>query len=338
MSSMVDSSKLDEALAAIKKRYGKEAVMPASQKSEVVRIPFKDIQLDWATDGGVPLGRWSHFYGPESAGKSLLSLKIIANAQELGMTAAYYDVEKTFVPSWAEKMGVDLDNLYVLRPTIIEDIGNQLDALIGVVNVHVIDSIPASSPMDEIAADIEQNFIGLFARTWNKIMRRVQNSLTEENSVILINQLRTVLKKQIVTEEPAGGRFLRHEASLSLQMKKGQKLFYNKHGFLRPDGDKTKSPTEDVRPDGMEIIATAVKSKVGTPQRSARMRLDFKTGQFDELWSLAMFAGYFDMIKQNGAWYTIDGEKVQGDAGLRKYLTEHPEFIDAIRKAVLELQ
>lgn len=334
---MVNSSKLDEAIAAIRKRYGADSIMPASQKSEASRIPFHDIQLDWATGGGIPLGRWIHLYGPESAGKSLLSLKLIANAQKMGMNAAFYDVEKTFVPSWAEKMGVDLDRLLVLRPTIIEEIGSQLEVLMDSVNVHVVDSIPASSPMDELAGDLEQWHIGLFARTWNKVLRRIQNCITDENSIILINQLRTAMKGRVITEETAGGKFLRHEASLAIHMKKGPRLFY-KNGILHADGEKTQSPTEDVKPDGIEFIAHVEKSKVGMPGRSARMRLDFRNGQFDELWSLAMFADYLGLVKRGGSWYTIGEDKVQGEVGLRKYILEHPEFATLIRQKVSGLE
>lgn len=334
---MVDPTNLDEAIARIRKRYGAEAVMPASQKSEVKRIPFGDIQLDWATDGGVPLGRWSHFYGPESAGKSLLSLKVIGNAQRMGMSAAYYDVEKTFVPSWAQKMGVDIDKLLVLRPTVIEDIGAQLELLMQSINVHVIDSIAAASPMDELAANLEDWHIGLGARTWNKVLRRIQHVINDDNSVILINQLRTAMRGRIVTEEPSGGKFMRHEAALALEMKKGPRLYYTKNKTLSPDGEKTDSPTGDVAPDGIEFITHIAKSKVGGAGRSARMRLDFTTGQFDELWSLAMFATYFSLVERNGAWYTIGKEKVQGETGLKNYIKNNPEFEAKIRSTVMEL-
>jgi len=335
---MVDHSKLDDVLSRIRKAYGKEAVQMGNQKSEVKRIPFHDIQLDWATGGGVPMGRWSHFYGPESAGKSLLSFKIIAHAQEMGMTAAYYDVEKTFVPSWAAKMGVNVDTLHILRPTIIEEVGTQLEAMMEAVNVHVIDSIPAAIPMDELAGDLEQWHMGLGARTWNKLLRRVQHTMEEDNAIILINQLRTAMAGRVTYEAPTGGKFLRHEAALSLELKKGPRLYYNKHGFLSPEGDKTDSATKDDQPDGIEFLSKTAKSKVGVPLRNARMRLNFNTGSFDELWSLAMFANYYELVERNGAWYSILGNgntKVQGEAGLRKYISENPEFENMIREKVI---
>lgn len=333
---MVDPSNLDDILGLIRKRYGSDAVILASNKPDIKKIPFNDIQLDWATDGGVPMGRWTHIYGPESAGKSLLSLKIIANAQKMGMSAAYYDVEKTFVPSWATQMGVDIEKLHILRPTVIEDIGTQVELLMRAINVHVIDSIPAASPMDELAANLEDWHIGLNARTWNKVLRRLQDRLTDEHAIVLINQLRTAMKGRIVTEEPSGGRFLRHEAGLALEMRKGPRLFYNKHKILSADGEKTDSPTGDISPDGIEFISYTAKSKVGEPNRSARMRLDFSTGQFDELWSLAMFATYFGLAERNGAWYSVNGSKLQGENGLRKYISENPKFIEAIKERVMK--
>jgi hypothetical protein len=233
-------------------------------------------------------------------------------------------------------MGVDLDSLLVLKPTIIEDIGIQMETLVSAVNLHVVDSIPAASPMDELAADLENWHIGLNARTWNKVLRRIQDRITEENSIILINQLRTHLRGRIYTEEPSGGKFLRHEAALSLELRKGPRLYYTKHKILSPDGEKTDSPTGDIEPDGIEILANTAKSKVGIPNRSARIRLDFSTGQFDELWSLAMFADYFSLVERNGSWYTVNGgTKIQGEAGLRGYISENPEFEKKIRATVL---
>jgi recombination protein RecA len=334
---MVDHSKLNDVLALIRKEYGKEAVQTGNEKSEVKRIPFHDIQLDWATGGGIPMGRWSHFYGPESAGKTALSLKIIAHAQQMGMTAAYYDVEKTFVPSWAEKMGVDVDALHVLRPTIIEDVGVQLEAMMQAVNIHVIDSIPAAVPRDELSGTLDQWHMGLGARTWNKLLRRIQHSIEEDNAIILINQLRTAMAGRVTFEQPTGGKFLRHEAALSLELKKGPRLFYNKHGFLSPEIEKNALNKLDEQPDGIEIVSKTAKSKVGIPLRPARMRLDFQSGQFDELYSLAMFAQFYELVERNGAWYSIlgNGTKVQGEAGLRKYISENPDFSTMIREKVI---
>lgn len=332
----IDPESLDAALASIRKAYGKDAVRFGSEKSEVQRIPFHDIQLDWATGGGIPLGRWVHFYGPEASGKTLLALKLIASAQKMGMSAAFYDVEKTFVPSWAAKMGVDVEKLLVLNPTVIEDIGTQLETLMTAVNIHVIDSLPAASPMDELAAKMDDWFMGLHARTWNKVLRRAQHRLQDENCIILINQLRTAFKGRVVVEQPSGGKFLRHEASLALELKRGAWLYHDKKGNLSAEGEKTDSPTGDTVPDGIEFIAKGAKSKVGVQHRTARMRLDFNTGKFDELWSLVMFANYFGFVERSGAWYSVNGgSKVQGEAGLRAYILEHPEFADKIRQAVL---
>lgn len=334
---MKNPDDLEKALEAIRKTYGSGSVRKGNEYPNPPRITFGDIQLDYATGGGIPLGTWVHLYGAESTGKTLTALKVIANAQKDGYTAAFYDVEKTFTTTWAEKMGVDTKNLIIIDGTVIEHIGEALHSLIGCVNLHIIDSIAAAIPLEELDSPIEKWHMGLAARTWNKVLRKTQEAITKENSVILINQMRTSFNKHGQAEDvPTGGRFVRHEASLGILFRKARPLYKDKNGNLKEDGIKTESVTGDNRPDGFEFSLRVAKSKVCEPEKPARLRLDFETGQYDQLWSLAMFAIYFGLVTRKGSWYTMpDGENVQGETGIRTYIETHPEFAKLVRETVL---
>lgn len=332
----IDSSKLDEVLGAIKKAYGKESIQYGDEHSDLIRVPTGDIQLDYVLGGGVPLGRWVHAYGAQSTGKTLVSFKIISEAQKKGYTAAYYDVEKTFDPSWAEKIGVNTKELIVVEGATIESVGEKLEALLGVVNFHVIDSVAAAIPIGELEQDLEKWQQGLAARTWNKVIRKCNVRVQEENCIVLINQLRTVLGGRVATEEPSGGRLIRHESSVELKFKKSTWLYKDKNNNLSETGTKTDSVTGDVEPNGIEFQVRVEKSKVCVPYRSARMRLDFETGEFDQSWSLAMMASYFGLVERNGSWYTApDGTRVQGESGLKTYIETNEVFAKSIREHVL---
>jgi recombination protein RecA len=333
----VNPELLSKALDAIKRNYGSESIRLGSDKSNVDRISTGSIQLDWATGGGVPLGRVVHFYGGYSSCKTLTSFSIIKNAQDMGLECAYYNVEKQFIPEWVEQRGIDLDKLHVVDGTEIETIGEKLEILLGSVHIHVIDSIASTVSVDELAGDVRDWNPGIQARAWGKALRRANARFNDkENLLILVNQTREVFGR-MGGENPTSGRFIEYMSSLTLHFKRSSWLYKDGNGLLVDDGKKTDSITGDIQPAGMEFQVRVAKSRVGVPLRPARMRLDFETGQFDTLWELARGAVYFNVVKQGGSWYTLPNEtKVQGEKGLREAIAKDKELEKTIIEKIME--
>lgn len=332
---MVSNLELDKALAAIRKQYGDAVVRRGSDKPEIQRIPTGSLILDWVTGGGFPLGRWCHFYGGYASAKTLTAWNAIREAQAQGLTCAYYNIENQFDPVWAKERGIDIDALHVIDRTKIEDVGEILETLLGVVNVHVIDSIGAAVSSDELAADIRDWQMGLAARAWGKALRRANDRFNDqENMIIMINHAKDIFGR-MGGEEPSGPKLINFYSSLNLHFKRSSWLYYDKNGLLSTDGNKTDSLSGDTEPDGMEFQVRVAKSRISEPLRSARFRMDFKSGEFDHLWVLASAADYFGLVKKGGSWYTIGKEKVQGEKGLRKYIAENPDFGAKITERVM---
>lgn len=332
----VNPELLDRTLAAIKKQYGDTSVKFGGTAEQLTRIPTGSIQLDAITGGGFPLGRIVHPYGAYSSGKTLISLKVIKNAQDMGLTSAYYNLEGRYEEDWAIKQGIDVEKLLVVDGSNIEECGTKLEALLSSVNIHVVDSIAAGISTDELAGKLTDWHMGLQARAWSKTLKRVKERLDpNENMIILINQVRDVFGKS-GGESPTSGRSIEHYSSLSLHFKRSHWLYRDKEGNLTPDGTKTDSLTGDTQPSGIEFQARANKSTTYKPLGTARFRLDFDTGQFDEIWPLIQGASYYGVIPRSGSWYTLDdGSKVQGEAGLRKVIAENLELQEKIKEAIL---
>ena len=334
----VNPEEFSKALSAIRSAYGESSIRKGSDKPELVRIPTGSVQLDWATGGGVPIGRWSHFYGGYMSCKSLTAWMVVRNAQAMGLDCAFYNVENQFDPKWAVKHGVDINKLHVIDGTTIEGIGTKLETLLSSVHLHVIDSIGASVSEDELAGELTDWTPGIAARAWGKALRRANERFDDkENVIILINQTRDVFGRQ-GGEAPTGGRFLEYMSSLSLHFKRSSWLFPDKKGILQADGEKQNSMTKDVRPAGMEFQIRVAKSRVSPPLRPARMRLDFRTMTFDSVWDLVVGASYFDVVARSGSWYTLpDGKKkVQGEAGLREAIIADPDLAAQITAKIME--
>lgn len=334
----VEPSDLDKALDAIRRTYGESNARYASDKPDLERIPTGSLMLDWVTGGGIPMGRWCHFYGGYMSCKSLTCWRVIKNAQAIGKSVALYDTERRFDPVWAERHGVDLSKLIVIEGTEIENIGAKLEVLLGSVNVHVVDSVGASVSVDELAGEVGDWQPGIAARAWGKALRRANARFDhKDNTIILVNHVGEVFGRG-GGEAPKGGRFIEYMSSLSLHFKRSSWLFADKHGNLSPDGEKTDSMTKDVSPSGMEFQVRGAKSSVSPPLRPARLRLDFRTMEFDNTWEQVLAAGYYGVVSRAGAWYTLpDGvTKVQGEAGLRKAILESPDLSSAITEAIRE--
>lgn len=334
--SPVDVNSLDKALDVIRKAYGDESIRKTQDTNALVRIPTGDPMLDWAIGGGVPLGRWSHWYGGYASAKSLTAWKTIANAQRMGYTCAYYNIEKQYDPIWAAQWGVDVDALIPVEGTIIEETGEKLETLLGSVHVHVLDSLAAAVSTDELAGKASDWQPGIGARAWGKVLRRANERFDpKENTVILINQTRSIFGRG-GGEAPTGGAAIEYLSSLSLLFRRSSWLFKDKHGVLQDDGSNKATLTKDLEPQGIEFQVRAAKSRVSRPNRTARMRLDYETGKFDELWALSRATIFFELAEKNGSWYTFeDGTKVQGENGIRSYIETNSEFRSHVENILL---
>ena len=331
----LDKENLEKVLAAIKKNYGAGDIRYGDEFPDVRRIPTGSLELDAVTHGGIPLGRWAHFYGPPGGAKTLTCWNIIKQAQEMGLSCAYYNIEKQFLPSWVEAKGIDLSKLHVVDGSIIEDAGTKLESLLGVINVHVLDSLAAAISIDELAGDTAEWKPGIQARAWGKVLRRAQERFDdEENAVIMVNQTRQVFGKMMGSEEPTSGRAVEYISSMSLQFRKSSWLFRDADGILTDGGSNKDTISGDSDPEGMEFQIRVAKSRVCPPHGSARMRLDFDTGNFDSAWELTKAAIYHGIAQRGGAWYTVGEEKVQGEKKLRQLIMENTDLQTTIKKAI----
>lgn len=331
----VDVKDYDKVIASMKKEYGAESIRVGSDYPEVQRIPTGIVGLDTLIGGGIPLGRWSHFYGGFSTCKTLLSIHTIKNAQKMGLKCAYYDIENQFDPIWFKSVGVDIDNLLIVDGSIIEDVGVKLEALMSVVHVHVVDSVGLGVSKDELATDLDKWLPGINARAWGKVLRNWNERFDKENNaIILINQTRQVFGKN--REEPTGGNSINFISSLSLNLTKSSWLYEDKKGNLSPEGMKTNSFSGDTDPSGIELLVRVDKSRIANCKQNAvgRVRLAFESdGQFDDIWTLSRAAIWHGLVEKSGTWYTLpNGEKVQGETGIRGYIEENEDFAMEIKK------
>jgi recombination protein RecA len=334
---MVDPKETDKVITAIRKKYGDSVIHKGSDKPDIIRIPTGSLVMDWVTGGGFPLGRWCHFYGGYASAKTLTAWHLIREAQKMGLTCAYYNIENQFDKKWAKERGIDVDALHLIEGTKIEDVGEIMEALLGVVNVHVVDSIGAAVSQDEIAADIRDWQMGLSARAWGKALRRANDRFDDEtNMIVLVNHAKDIFGR-MGGEEPSGPKLINFYSSLNMHFKRSSWLYYNKAGILSQDGEKTDSLSGDTQPDGMEFQVRIAKSRVGEPLRVARFRMDFQTGEFDHLWVMAKAADYFGVVKKSGSWYDLgNNKKVQGENGLREAIKDDENLRNAITQKVME--
>lgn len=334
----VDPAKYEEAAAAIRKRYGQSAVSSANSAPSVARIPTGSIELDYATGGGVPIGRFSRFYGGYSSGKSLACWNVIKNAQENGLLCAYYDAEKQFDPNFVARLGVDIDKLIIVEGSIIEDICLKMEALMGSVHLHVVDSASQCISIHEMEADLEKERMGGSARFWSAGLKRVSEMMEatpDGNTVILVDQVRDVFGMPGANPKPPGGRFIEHLSSMSLFFRRGTWLYRDPDGILTDDSQKKATLSGLAEADGIETQIRVEKSRVCRPFRSARVRIDFRDMQYDLGFELSKASVFFGVVERNGAWFTIPGgDKFQGEKRLRQAILDDADLQSTIREAV----
>ena len=324
----MDESKkklLDQAILSIEKQFGKGAIMKLgdapAQKIDV--IPSGCLALDIALGiGGVPRGRIIEIYGPESSGKTTSALHIIAEAQKLGGTAAFIDAEHALDPVYAQKLGVNVEDLYVSQPDNGEQALDICDTLVrtAAVDVVVVDSVAALTPKAEIDGDMGENHVGLQARLMSQALRKLAGIANKSKTcVIFINQLREKIGVMFGNPETtAGGKALKFYASIRMDVRKV---------------DSIKQGDEIV---GNRTKIKIVKNKLAPPFKVVEFDIMYGKGISNTGCVLDMAVDY-GICQKTGSWFSYNDEKIgQGRENAKLYLEEHPEFMQEISKLVME--
>ncbi len=318
----VDKAKaLETALGQIEKQFGKGAVMRLGQNAHmnVEHISTGSLSLDIALGiGGLPRGRIVEIYGPESSGKTTLSLHCIAEGQKNGGNVAFIDVEHALDPTYAEALGVDVDSLLVSQPDTGEDALEIAEALIrsGAIDVIVIDSVAALVPKAEIEGEMGDSHVGLHARLMSQALRKLAGAINKSNCVaIFINQLRE--KVGVVYGNPevtTGGRALKFYSSVRIDVRRVE--------TLKQGGEMI----------GNRTRAKVVKNKIAPPFKEAEFDIMYGKGisRIGELVDLAVKA---DVIQKAGAWFSYNGERLgQGRENVKELLSNNEELAQKIEK------
>lgn len=314
---------LDAAMSQIEKQFGKGSVMKLGdfKSMEVEAISTGALNLDIALGiGGIPRGRIVEIYGPESSGKTTLALHAVAEAQKLGGEAAFIDAEHALDPSYAKKIGVDVDNLIVSQPDTGEQALEIAEALIrsGAIDIIVVDSVAALVPKAEIDGDMGDSHIGLQARLMSQALRKLAGAINKTNAIIIfINQLREKVGVMFGNPETtAGGRALKYYAS------------------VRMDIRRIESIKQDGAVIGNRTRVKVVKNKVAPPFREAEFDIIYGKGISKE-GSVLDLAVDLDIIQKAGSWFSYNGERIgQGRENIKKLLLEKPEFMAEVEEKV----
>ena len=315
---------LKTAIDQIEKSFGKGSIMKLGgsigERSMPV-IPTGSIALDMALGvGGVPRGRIVEIFGPESSGKTTLVQHIIAETQKLGGTAALIDAENAFDPSYAEKTGVDVENLLVSQPDTGEQGLDIAETLIrsNAVDLVAIDSVAALVPRAEIEGDIGDSHVAMQARLMSQALRRLSGAISRSKcTVIFTNQLRSMIGVMFGNPETtAGGKALKYYASVRIDIRKIGTLKRGEEFY------------------GIRAKAKVVKNKVAPPFRSAEFDILFNEGISKE-GNLIDVGVDLEVIKKSGAWLEFNGEKIgQGKDAARMYIKENPKISAEIEKGI----
>ncbi|WES65814.1 recombinase RecA [Microbacter sp. GSS18] len=324
MPSPADRDKaLDSALAQIDRQFGKGTVMRlgSDERAPVEVIPTGSIALDVALGvGGIPRGRIIEIYGPESSGKTTLTLHAIANVQKAGGIAAFIDAEHALDPDYAQKLGVDIDALLVSQPDTGEQALEIADMLIrsGAIDLVVIDSVAALVPKAEIDGEMGDSHVGLQARLMSQALRKLTGGLNQtKTTAIFINQLREKIGVFFGSPETtAGGKALKFYASVRMDIRRIETL---------------KDGSEAV---GNRTRVKVVKNKMAPPFKQAEFDILYGVGISRE-GSLIDFGVEHAIVKKSGAWYTYDGEQLgQGKENARNFLLKNTDVAAEIESKI----
>lgn len=314
---------LDAALAQIERQFGKGTVMRMGDQERVAipAISTGSLGLDIALGiGGLPRGRIVEIYGPESSGKTTLTLQVIAEAQKAGGTAAFVDAEHALDPQYAEKLGVQMDDLIVSQPDTGEQALEVAEMLVrsGAVDVLVVDSVAALTPKAEIEGDMGDSHVGLQARLLSQAMRKLTGAIKQTNClVIFINQIRMKIGVMFGSPETTtGGNALKFYSSVRLDIRR--------IGAIK-EGDEVV---------GNETRVKVVKNKVSPPFKQAEFQIMYGAGIY-HMGEVLDWGVKLNLVDKSGAWYAYKGDKIgQGKANAAKFLDENPELAHEIESQI----
>ena len=317
---------LAAALGQIEKQFGKGSIMKLgdNRAMDVETVSTGSLSLDIALGaGGLPMGRIVEIYGPESSGKTTLTLEVIAAAQKQGKTCAFIDAEHALDPIYAQKLGVDIDNLLVSQPDTGEQALEICDALArsGAVDILVVDSVAALTPKAEIEGEMGDSHMGLQARLLSQSMRKITGNLKASNCMcIFINQIRMKIGVMFGNPETTtGGNALKFYASVRLDIRRT--------GSIK-EGDEVV---------GNETRIKVVKNKIAAPFKQAETQILYGQG-FNREGELIDLGVKHKLVEKAGAWYSYNGDKIgQGKANAGKFLRENPEAAQAIDAKLREM-
>jgi len=316
---------LQAAMAKIEKDFGKGSIMKLGDEhiENVEVIPTGSIGLNAALGvGGYPKGRIIEIYGPESSGKTTLAIHAIAEAQKKGGIAAFIDAEHAFDRFYAQKLGVDVDNLYISQPDNGEQALEIADQLIrsSAVDIVVVDSVAALTPKKEIEGDMGDNVVGLQARLMSQALRKLTSTISKTNTTcIFINQLREKIVVMFGNPETTtGGNALKFYASVRLDIRKVTTL---------KDGDQ---------PVGNQVRVKVVKNKVAPPFRKAEFEITFGEG-ISKIGEIVDLGVEKNIIKKSGSWFSYGDQKLaQGRDATKQLLQDNPELCEEIEAKIMQ--
>lgn len=316
---------LNAALTQIDRQFGKGTVMRMGDAPRVVMpsVSTGSLGLDIALGiGGLPMGRVVEVFGPESSGKTTLTLSVIAQAQKQGKVCAFIDAEHALDPSYAEKLGVNLDDLLVSQPDTGEQALEVCDMLVrsGGVDVIIIDSVAALTPRAEIEGEMGDTHVGLQARLMSQALRKITGNIKNANClVVFINQIRMKIGVMFGSPETTtGGNALKFYSSVRLDIRRT--------GSVKQGDEVT----------GNETRVKVVKNKVAPPFKQAEFDIMYGQGISREggLIDVGVEAG---LVRKSGAWYTYEGDQLgQGKENSRRFLKDNPDLANELEKRILE--
>ncbi len=317
---------LQAALAKIEKDYGKGSIMKLGEEKieNVDVIPTGSIGLNAALGvGGYPKGRIIEIYGPESSGKTTLAIHAIAEAQKAGGVAAFIDAEHAFDRFYAEKLGVDVDNLYISQPDNGEQALEIADQLIrsSAIDILVIDSVAALTPKKEIEGDMGDSAVGLHARLMSQALRKLTGNISKtKTTCIFINQLREKIGIMFGNPETTtGGNALKFYSSVRLDVRKSSAV---------KDGDNITGNLTKVK---------VVKNKVAPPFRKAEFEIIFGEG-ISKVGEIVDLATEYNIIKKSGSWFSYqDAKLAQGRDAVKQLLKDNPELCEELEAKIMEV-
>lgn len=318
---------LDAALVQIEKQFGKGAVMKLGDPSvqmNVETIPTGSLSLDLALGlGGIPRGRIVEIYGPESSGKTTVTLHMVAEVQKRGGIAGFIDAEHALDPVYAKNIGVDIDNLYISQPDCGEQALEITETMVrsGAVDIIIVDSVAALVPKAEIDGDMGDSHVGLQARLMSQALRKLTAVISKSNcTVIFINQLREKVGVMFGNPETTtGGRALKFYSSVRLDVRRIESL---KQGG-EVIGNRTR--------------VKVVKNKIAPPFKEAEFDIMFGEG-ISMVGDILDLAAENNIVNKSGAWYAYEGSKIgQGRENAKQYLKDNPQICAEVEKKVREL-